>query len=151
MQAQNPCVGRSFSPHSRASGPLIIFGLQRETYVMTWSVQVLACSEVPPPAQNCTRSKRVGGEPESFLRIGRVTDEQSRQITGAGSDTQFLWYIVRTVRALRRSVVGAGVYCHIISRCGNSGSHRGHCHSPITNEQLLERMTKFMTEHSPKH
>src|SRR5882672_8866329 len=25
----------------------------------------------------------------------------------------------------------------------------GHCHSPITNEQLLERMTKFMTEHSP--
>jgi hypothetical protein len=27
----------------------------------------------------------------------------------------------------------------------------GHCHSPITNEQLLERMTKFMTEHSPKH
>jgi hypothetical protein len=27
----------------------------------------------------------------------------------------------------------------------------GHCHSPIANEQLLERMTKFMTEHSPKH
>lgn len=25
----------------------------------------------------------------------------------------------------------------------------GHCHSPITNEQLLGRMTKFMTEHSP--
>jgi len=27
----------------------------------------------------------------------------------------------------------------------------GHCHSPITNEQLLERMARFMTEHSPKH
>jgi hypothetical protein len=27
----------------------------------------------------------------------------------------------------------------------------GHCHSPISNEQLLERMTKYMTEHSPKH
>jgi hypothetical protein len=25
----------------------------------------------------------------------------------------------------------------------------GHCHSPITNEQLLERMTTFMAEHSP--
>jgi hypothetical protein len=24
-----------------------------------------------------------------------------------------------------------------------------HCHSPITNEQLLDRMTKFMAEHSP--